>query len=146
MKTAAILPAVSEIRYSSQLESLGDVRTELKRRLQASCLGGDAEAVDGLLLAAIEAVANVIEHAHLQDGRPARVELESGEAGVELRIYDSGTEAPPDLGATSLPDPLAEGGRGLFLVDALTDEATSETSPDGEHMLRLFKRCAGRSA
>lgn len=142
MKSAARLPAVAVIRYSSQLGSLGGVRTELKRRLQDSCLGPNTEAAEGLLLAAVEAIANVIEHAHQQDGRTARVELESSETGVELRIYDSGTAPPPDLEAVALPAPLSEGGRGLFLVNALTDEAAYETNDNGESMLRLFKRAS----
>lgn len=140
MDSSGQCTGVSVIRYASELDALGAVRTELKRRLQASPLGADEAALDGLLLATVEAVVNVIEHAHGQDGRPARVELHAAGEGVEVYIYDSGSSANRSEAVPAVPDPLSEGGRGLFLIDALTDESVYEAAPGGENVLRLLKR------
>jgi serine/threonine-protein kinase RsbW len=145
MDTAAASDTnVCTIQYTSDLASLGEIRRELSELLGGSSLAGDQDAVDGLLLAASEAVANVIEHAHGCDGRQARIEVESVGAAVELRIFDSGGTTP-DLEAAALPDPMSERGRGMFLIQTLADDCSFETTPAGEAFLRLVKgRTDGR--
>lgn len=133
--------AVRTIEYSSVLAALGEVRQKLSDILRASPLAGDQDALDGLVLAASEAVANVIEHGHACDGRPARIEVESRGPTVELRIYDGGG-AVPSLDDASLPDATSERGRGLFLIRTLTDDCSFVTPPSGEAFFRLVK---GRS-
>lgn len=131
-------PTVRTIEYTSVLAALGEVRRELSDILRASPLTGGQDAVDGLVLAASEAVANVIEHGHACDGRRARIEVEWQGPTVELRIYDSGGTTP-DLDDAGLPDAMSERGRGLFLIRTLTDDCSFVTTPGGEAFLRLVK-------
>ena len=87
-------------------------------------------------LAAAEALNNAVEHGVRPDGQPhyfhTRLSLRRDE--VELRVSD-----PSDFtgwpNRAKLPaDPLAEGGRGHFLLEKLTDELWHETEK-GEHVL-----------
>lgn len=145
MNVAASAPQVATIEYTSELAALSGIRRTLSEMLAASSLCDDQDAVDGLVLAASEAVANVIEHAHGCDGRPARIEVESRAAAVELRIFDSGG-GTPSLDDADLPDAMAERGRGMFLIQTLADDCSFETTPAGEAFLRLVKaRTDGRS-
>ena len=59
---------------------------------------------------------------------------------LEVRIFDSGDFAPSDLLPPGLPaDPLAESGRGGFLISAMMDEVADEMC-EGRHCLLMRKR------
>ena len=111
--------------------------------VQSACQAGgldDAE-TDALVLAVNEAVNNVIRHAHHH--RPdAQVQLEChvSDRAVEVHILDEGE--PFDLGKVPDLDPreLRLGGRGVFLMRALTDELTCEPRGERGNILRLVKR------
>lgn len=98
---------------------VGDVRTEV-RILVEKVLGyaadpDTADRADGVALAADELFANAVKH-----GAGGDVEVRVLEVGRRLRIEvrDAGTGPiePAD------EDPMGEGGRGLFIVQALTDK------------------------
>ena len=88
-------------------------------------------------LACIEAVTNAIKHGHAEDGRPLRLELHLGADAFEIHICDSGPGFRWDPNdAIDIPDPLAETGRGLFLIKSLVTEVRY-TRRAGENTLVL---------
>jgi serine/threonine-protein kinase RsbW len=111
--------------------------------VEAACLacGFDAEAAHAIVLAADEAVNNVIRHAH--QGRPdavVRIRCFPMADGIEIHLIDEGE--PFDLAAVPHLDPgeLRVGGRGVFLMRSLMDELTCEPRDRGGNTLRMVKR------
>ena len=76
----------------------------------------------GLLVS--ELVTNSVLHA----GSGIRLEIAENGQGVRVDVFDASTSLP----VIGPPDPLAESGRGLHLVDSLADEWGSERLPDGK--------------
>lgn len=73
-------------------------------------------------LALVELTSNVIEHAAAGEGVSCqlRVGIESGE--LVARLSDTAEPGSVQLAGRSMPDEMAEGGRGLALVQMLVDE------------------------
>ena len=97
-------------------------------------------------LATAEGLNNAIEHGSTGTTKD-RVKLRWRWVDdlLEIRIFDSGTFAPPDLGAPSLPDdPYAEGGRGGFIIAAMMDEVRHVTA-ERQHCLIMTKRVGPKS-
>ena len=70
-----------------------------------------------------ELVTNSVKATAGRDDRPAiRLRLSSDHARVLVEVWDADPRppAPIDLGEDGMPDPEEEGGRGLFLVAALS--------------------------
>lgn len=88
------------------------------------------QAGQALLLAAMETVNNSIRHAHagIEDGQTRAVEITwcFYPHQVEFRLRDQGHPFDPARlePAQEEPDPLAEGGRGLFIMQNSVDEVT----------------------
>jgi serine/threonine-protein kinase RsbW len=84
---------------------------------------GEGPALDDVELALAELLNNAVEHGVARD--PAAVELEVAltvtPGWAELEVLDAFDPYLPDDGPT-LPDGLAEGGYGRFLVHELMDE------------------------
>ncbi|HEY3898849.1 MAG TPA: SpoIIE family protein phosphatase [Chthoniobacter sp.] len=95
----------------------------LQVRAFLTARGLSDEMVAGLELALVEAANNAVEHS-AGDARdlPIRIDATVGWREVELRICDHtpGFEFPEQA---ELPDDDCEGGRGLFLIQALVDQA-----------------------
>lgn len=92
--------------------------------------------LDELRIALTEALANAIEHAHGEDGRPVRFSLQASNERVVFRIIDTGLSkrpVPPDC-----PDPDSERGRGLFLIYTIADKVEWYAAATG-HELRFTK-------
>ena len=101
----------------------------------------DQEEAADLLLVAAELCANAVRHA---SGQPGSVALRArvDEADVIIEVEDDGGHpAPLPQPTDELPMPLAERGRGLFLVRALVDELDSEVV-DGKTLIRAVRRAA----
>ncbi len=66
--------------------------------------------------------ANIVEHT--AKNRPVRLRMEVLVAPEEVRVafLDDGPPAEVDLKKTAMPDPMAEGGRGLALAHAVLDQ------------------------
>ncbi len=99
----------------------------------------EADAVDALLLAVSELCSNAVRHA---TGAPGSVHLLAWveEDAVFIEVSDDGgsiswSGAP----GHELPDPEAEQGRGLFLVQELADDLTTRVE-DGRSIIRISKR------
>ncbi len=92
------------------------------RQFLAGC-GMDAKELGELELALTEAGNNAVLYAK-PEGRklPVRYDVDVRGHHVEVRLFDHtpGFEFPE---RAELPDPEAESGRGLFLIQSLTDEA-----------------------
>ncbi|MBP5869096.1 ATP-binding protein [Streptomyces sp. LBUM 1485] len=89
--------------------------------------------VDAAALCTSELVTNACVHAK-GGGSVLRLAVESWR--VRVTVYD-GDETPPVM-RESTPGGWEEGGRGLYLVDALTEGhwGTSATAPDGDGLTR----------
>ncbi len=114
--------------------------------LEAVCevCGLDRATTDAVVLAAHEAINNVIRHAH-HDKPEAQLQIHCslGADGLEIQLLDEG--APFDLSAVPHLDPaeMRVGGRGVFLMRKLMDELSCQPRGEGGNTLRMFKRCPG---
>jgi serine/threonine-protein kinase RsbW len=89
-----------------------------------------------LILVASELCTNAVRHS-THEGRVV-LRAEADGTDVVLEVEDDGGDLATQP-ASEPPDPGAEAGRGLFLVDALTDELS--TTSDGAHsVVRCRKR------
>lgn len=87
----------------------------LRRILRAYLIAWEMpELTDAAVLALTELVANVVRH--VPDRRAALLMLRRPE-GVRVEVTDTCSRAP----LSTAVDKLAEGGRGLLIVDAVTD-------------------------
>ena len=100
----------------------------------------DPSAIEDLLLAVTEGVANAVVHAHGEDGRELALEIAIDGPEVTVSILDTGpgTEPSPRPG----DDPFAESGRGWALMEALCDTVRYEPSdtPGEPNRLVLVKK------
>ncbi|MER5812850.1 ATP-binding protein [Streptomyces sp. NPDC002033] len=87
---------------------------------------GLAETADTAGLALTELVANVVRHV---PGRGCSVLIQRRPHGLRVEVSD-GCPALPRLAPGC--DPLSEGGRGLLLVQAVTDRWGVLSRPDGK--------------
>lgn len=87
--------------------------------------GGEANETVTLVVA--ELAANAVRHGQVR-GRSFRVRLVLGEDVVRVEVLDARAERLPVLAEE--PD---EGGRGLMLVEALSEKWGVELRPDGVH-------------
>ncbi len=109
--------------------------------------GLDRLAASAVVLAAHEAVNNVIRHAH-HDRPEAQLQVQCflRPDGLEIRVLDEG--APFDLAAVPQLDPgeLRVGGRGVFLMRKLMDELSCQPRGACGNTLRMVKHCPLTSA
>ena len=114
-----------EFTYPSQYEAIQTVRAQFRAFLEKLGVEPEGDVGFGLMLALTECVSNVIRHAHGQDGRPARVVFEATGRTLRLFIYDTTPHKPfPSTRSDDVPELEAESGRGLFLMQSLTDSIT----------------------
>lgn len=128
-----ILPR--DARYVPVLREIAD---SLLRGLQAP-----GESVYDVTVALSEACSNVVRHATGSDEYGVALTVDS--ACCEIKVYDLGPGIDParlaEAAAPGSPEPnvMAEGGRGLPLLDALVDELEF-VREDHTTTVRLVKR------
>ena len=105
----------------------------------AKLMGFDDERVEDLKTAVAEACINAMEHGNkLDETLSVGVVLFPGNDSLEVRVVDSGTGAPvanvaPDIDKKMREDESPRG-MGMFLIQALVDEAEWVSSPlDGSY-------------
>ena len=111
----------------------------------AMLMGFSADRVEDLKTAVAEACINAIEHGnHLDDSLSVGVVLSTTDDELEVRVIDDGTgiigaPATPDMDKKMLgeEDPR---GMGMFLIQALVDEAEWHQGPPGKSFVRLVIR------
>src|SRR5262249_20696029 len=117
---------------------LGFVSSARSFVLSACEAGGlDQARTDALVLAVSEAINNVTRHAHqARPDAPVQLQCHVTERAVEIHILDEGE--PFDLDKVPHLDPkeLRIGGRGVFLMRALTDELTCQPRGERGNILR----------
>ena len=111
--------------------------------VEAACkAGGLRDALtDAVVLAADEAVNNVIRHAHRNDTTlTLHVACLLAADRVEIQVCDAGEPFHLDDVPSLDPGELRVGGRGVFLMRALMDEILCERRQPRGNTLRLIKR------
>jgi len=111
----------------------------------AKLVGFRDDRVEDLKTAVAEACINAIEHGNrLNEGLSVGVVLSAGEDALEVKVIDDGKgiksrPAKPDIDRKmhGEEDPR---GMGMFLIQALVDEAEWVASADGKSYVRLVIR------
>lgn len=111
----------------------------------AMLMGFSADRVEDLKTAVAEACINSIEHGNqMNPSVPVLVVLSMTEDKLEVKVMDDGTgigvpPLPPDIDLKMLgeEDPR---GMGMFLIQALVDEAEWYAGPPGKSFVRLVIR------
>ena len=83
-----------------------------------------------LELALVELASNVIENGADGHGVVCSLQLDVGPDSVRARLTDDGVPVEVDPAAATLPDALAESGRGLALVQMVVDDLRYERVAD----------------
>jgi serine/threonine-protein kinase RsbW len=133
------------LTITSDLALLPTVRSFVESLAKVG--GLDQPATEAIVLAANEAVSNVIRHAHAErPDAPVHVQCTLIEGGIEVYLLDEGEHF--DLACVPHLDPseLRVGGRGVFLMRAVLDELTCYQRDGGGNVLRMVKRCPGAAA
>lgn len=93
----------------------------------ASRLGLDGRRTEELVLIAHELASNAVLHG----GGSGRLRLWVAAGYLSCEVSDSGPGLPESHSDFNLPPPAAAGGRGLWLVRALTDDFSVASGPAG---------------
>jgi anti-sigma regulatory factor (Ser/Thr protein kinase) len=116
------VPGMPEAMAFAVASDLAAVRAFVRARaLELGLAAGRAEL---LMLAVSELTTNTLQHT--SGGGRVQVWLDDGH--VNCDVWDGGTA--PRLGR-SMPPPESERGRGLPLVEMISDDVTTSTGPDG---------------
>jgi anti-sigma regulatory factor (Ser/Thr protein kinase) len=112
--------------YSATLDVQSDVADDMEAAL--ATISADEDVRDRAQLIATELFSNSVEHSCAYDASlHVTIEAWALEGGaVSIRVTDTGAGFDSLPGAELPDDPLAEGGRGLFLIDALAQKVTYE--------------------
>ncbi|MFD9570714.1 ATP-binding protein [Streptomyces sp. NPDC059982] len=103
-------------RWRREARCVPLARAELRKTLAAwelSELEGDA------LLVVSELLTNAVRHAVVPGGREVETRFVRCDDGLRIEVHDACADRPEP--AVGVPEPGADGGRGLFLVAALAD-------------------------
>lgn len=105
----------------------------------------EGEELDNIALATTEALTNAIRHGGQEEpGFQVRLAWCWRAPELEIEISEPGNFTPAADWAALPDDPLAEGGRGGFLITELMD-AVEHRNAGGRHALRLRRRLETRS-
>lgn len=131
-----------EHRFSPNLANVGIARHLLREWLEH--IPVPRNEIQDLLLIVAELCSNAVRHA---SGSPGGVALRAAARGDDVVIEvedDGGTLSWPNRG-DDVPDVDAEAGRGLFLVESLSDEVEA-TVRNGHSIVRVVRRAVLPSA
>ena len=129
------------LSVSAEVANLAVIRRFVEEG--ATSLRADRRAIDDMLQAVEEAVANIIFHGY--HGRPGDIEIEMGQEQNALVVrlrdkafpFDPTQLPPPDL--TSPLETRRFGGLGVHLIRQFTDQITYRVTPEGDNELTLRK-------
>jgi serine/threonine-protein kinase RsbW len=126
---ALTVPAQAEFIALGRLALTGLARTRLL----------SAEIVADLKLALTEACSNSVRHAY-DEGREGVVEIlyELSDDRIAIQVTDDGSGFDPEI-LERAQEELDEGGLGIAIIRALTDELEIGARPEGGSRLRFTK-------
>ncbi|MFC8423110.1 ATP-binding protein [Streptomyces sp. NPDC057236] len=130
---AADIPSEYHAEFAMGEHSARHLRRILRLYLVGS---GLAEVTDAAELALTELVANVVRHV---PGRRCRLCFLLQPGGVRVEVSDD----CPELPAPAVGGGLGESGRGLVIVDAVTDRWGVAVRPDGRGKTVWFECLTG---
>ena len=134
---AAHRPAPARQRFTLLPEAFGLSRARRRVRDYLELYCRDRRTVDDMVLCVGEAATNAIRHS----GSGEEIEIFLGFRGADLEVLVKDRGRGFDIGAFDpevLPDPLGDGGRGLFLMSRLSDEMALRRGSGLQ--VRLLKR------
>jgi len=114
----------------------------------AADFGWEADDVNNLGTAAIEAASNAMEHGNgFAEGKRVLLRLWGDAACVEVEIDDQGTGFDHRAYEREMTadDLLKLRGRGIFIMRSFMDEVHFEPTPTGGTRVRLVKRGAAKA-
>jgi PAS domain S-box-containing protein len=120
---------------------LVDIRGAVRDFLCAHAV--EDAAVDDLVMCVEEACTNALRHSGSAEPTEVRLSIDPAVVEISVRDYGCGFDAA-GLDLTQLPDPLALGGRGLYLIRSVVDELELTKCQGTTVHLRKF-RAAGRA-
>jgi anti-sigma regulatory factor (Ser/Thr protein kinase) len=94
--------------------------------------------LEALLFAVGEALANAVEHADSRCDIEVYAQVDDHQVTATVIDYGHGFEPPDHL--QELPDPLAEGGRGIPIMQRFVDYFSVESGPERGTAVRLTRR------
>jgi anti-sigma regulatory factor (Ser/Thr protein kinase) len=113
--------------------------SQARRQLQDLLVGaGWSGDVEGALLAFHEALVN----AHQHGGGATRAEARVDGAVLVVQIWDQGTGFDVSDRPAAVPEPMAERGRGLWLISRVASDWEMRRDQDGVSLLLRFKSTA----
>jgi serine/threonine-protein kinase RsbW len=124
-----------ELQITAEPSRLGEVRN-FADAIGMAC-GLDAAARYELKLALTEAVTNAVRHGSRSAADLVELSVEKGDEGISFSVRDRGRFSRRSTGG----GPMAERGRGLEIMERLSDEFDIEPSPAGTEV-RLSRRLA----
>jgi len=128
---------VSAFRVPASQQSLAFVRSATACVLGRS--GWPAADVGRILLACGEAVQNAIEHGSPEGGE-VRVELVVTPRCARLRVIDQGVGGPPPACPAEPPPHSEPRGRGLLIMDGLSEKLSISRNGRGTAVAMRFER------
>ncbi len=93
---------------------------------------------DDVVLAAHEALVNARRHG----GAALQADMTLGSSGLVVRVWDAGPGFDLTPHVRRPPDPSAERGRGLWLIDRVTSTCEVDRDDDGVVLVMRFDRPA----
>jgi serine/threonine-protein kinase RsbW len=97
------------------------------------------EALHDLKLALTEACTNSVKHAYGEDGGSVDIVYELLADRLAVEVGDAGTGFEPSSGRANGDEDLEEGGLGIAIIRALTDEVEIGEREGGGSRLRFVK-------
>jgi serine/threonine-protein kinase RsbW len=126
---------------AAELENLAVMRNFVQK--SATALGVDPAVISDVVLAADEAVTNVIVHGY--QGRQGTIEIKVEWEAMDVLVHVRDDAPPFDPTSVPSPDltrPLEErspGGLGIYLIRQYVDEVIHRITPQGGNELILKK-------
>lgn len=121
-----------------------DVALEALRWTEDACAraGLDPRRASELAAAVLEAVNNSLEHGYALGPGDVSLVLDATEERIVITISDCGLGLPPEP-CTAAPVPLAERGRGSWIMHKACDEVRHEFEPGLQSVVLVkHRRCA----
>jgi serine/threonine-protein kinase RsbW len=76
--------------------------------------------------ALVELAGNVVEHADAGAGLTCEIRVTAADDALAAQLQDTGRAAEVELAERAMPEPLAERGRGIALIQRLVDDLAYE--------------------